>query len=254
MHNSTMGYKKQQKSNKKFWNNEYNRKHDNKGEYNLAISTNPSGDLVKFLHWLDKHIAKHGSDVHIGEGSYAYDIGCGNGRNLIYLAKEFGMVGSGFDISAEAIESATVLSEGLDLKYSVHAMDGTIDLPDNSVDLVLDMMASHFLDEAGRETLRSEIVRVLKPGGWLFYKTFLLDGDRNAKKLLRESPAGEEGSYIHPRMNVQEHASTEREVREEYGKDFNLHKVLKSHNHIKNGRAHKRRSIVLYAELDSSDN
>ena len=156
------------KQNKKFWNKEY----DKKGEHNLAISTKPSGDLVKFLHWLDKHEAKYGTDVYIGEGSYVYDIGCGNGRNMVYLAKEFGMTGSGFDISLEAIESAREASEGLDLEYTAAEMDGTIPLPDNSVELVLDMMASHFLDAEGREKLRQEVVRVLKPGGWLFYKTF----------------------------------------------------------------------------------
>lgn len=241
-------YKQNKKSNKKFWNNEYDRKHNKKGEHNLAISTRPSGDLVSFLHWLEKYQIKHPMEVDFGEGSYVYDIGCGNGRNLIYLAEEFGMHGSGFDISAEAIESAVEHSEGLGLEYMVCEMDGTIDLPDNSVELVLDMMASHFLSEARREKLRSEIARVLKPGGWFFYKTFLLDGDRNAKKLLREHPADEEGSYVHPKMGVQEHASTEQEVREEFGKYFTLHKVLKSHNHLKNGRANKRRSISVYAE------
>ena len=240
---------KRKKNNRKFWNNEYNRKHNNKSEHNLAISTNPSSDLIQFLKWFDKYDTKNIAELSIGQGSYVYDIGCGNGRNLIYLAKEFGMVGSGFDISAEAIESAEEQSEGLGLEYSVHAMDGTIDLPDNSVDLVLDMMASHFLSEEGREKLRSEIARVLKPGGWLFYKTFLLDGDRNAKKLLRESPTNEEGSYIHPKMGVQEHVSSSNEVIDEYGQLFKIHKMVKSHNHIKNGRANKRRSVSVYAEL-----
>lgn len=226
---------------KKFWNSEY----DSKKDENLGISTNPSGDLVKFLHWVDKQEGVFDLD----QGSYVYDIGCGNGRNLIYLAKEFAMVGSGFDISQEAIESARGHSDGLDLTYSVHKMDGTIDLPDDSVDLVLDMMASHFLGADSRELLRSEIKRVLKPGGWLFYKTFLLDEDRNAKKLLREYPAREEGTYIHPKMGVEEHVSTMHEIKEEFGKYFTLHKILKSHNHIKNGRPNKRRSVSVYAQL-----
>ncbi len=244
-----MHFKQNKKNNKKFWNRQYDKKHNKNAASNLAISTKPSGDLVKFLHWYDKYNAKHGAIIQLGEGSSVYDIGCGNGRNLIYLAKEFDMVGSGFDISKEAIDSAVQESTGLNLKYKVCAMDGTIDMPDDSVDLVLDMMASHFLNADGREVLRSEIVRVLKPGGWLFYKTFLLDEDRNAKKLLREYPSGEEGSYVHPHMGVAEHVSTESELREVYRQSFILHKVLKSHKHIKNGRANKRRSIVLYAEL-----
>ncbi len=234
------------KGNKKFWNREYDK---GANVTNLAISTKVSGDLLNFLHWIDRHEAKHDVGAPIGNGSYVYDIGCGNGRNLIYLAKEFGMIGSGFDISVEAIGSARESSKELSLEYKVCEMDGTIDLPDNSVDLVLDMMSSHFLDEDNRELLRSEIARVLKPGGWLFYKTFLLNEDRNAKKLLREHPAGEQGSYIHPKMGVSEHVSTEREIREEFGKYFKIHKLLKSHNHLKNGRANKRRSVSVYAEL-----
>lgn len=237
--------KNKYKPNKKFWNKEYNKKN----EHNLAISTNPSGDLVRFLGWLNRSEKMNNIEVNLGDGGYVYDIGCGNGRNLIYLAKEFNMSGSGFDISPEAIESARELSKGLDLKYAVHAMDGTIDLPDNSVELVLDMMASHFLNQAGREKLRREIVRVLKPGGWLFYKTFLLDGDRNAKKLLRDSPADEKGSYVHPRIGVAEHVSSSNEILDDYGQIFKIHKIIKSHNHIKNGRANKRRSVSVYAEL-----
>jgi SAM-dependent methyltransferase len=228
------------KGNKKFWNAEYD---DTKHE-NLAISTNPSSDLITFLHWLDKQ----NTPLTLGRGSYVYDIGCGNGRNIIYLAKEMGMVGSGFDISQEAIASAQERSKGLNVTYVAKEMDGTIDLPDASVDLVLDMMASHFLDAEQRESLIREVVRILKPGGWFFYKTFLLDGDRNAKKLLREYPGDEEGSYIHPKMGVQEHVSTEREVRELLADDFIIHKLLKSHNHLKNGKPHKRRSMSVYIE------
>ncbi len=242
------------KNNKKFWNKEYDKKYgkNNKGgngnARNLAISTKPSSDLIKFLKWFDKYDARHIAELSLGAGSYVYDIGCGNGRNLIYLAKEFGMAGSGFDISAQAIETAIEKSVGLELEYTVHAMDGTIDLPDNSVDLVLDMMASHFLDAEGRERLRYEIARVLKPGGWLFYKTFLLEGDLHAKKMLKKYPTDEKGSYIHPHMGVAEHVSTIDEIIDDYGQLFKIHKMVKSHNHIKNGKAHKRRSVSVYCE------
>jgi len=235
---------KHKKHNKAFWNKEYK----TGKTQNLTISTKPSSDLVTFTKWVSAYCDKHGCASPLGRGNSMYDIGCGNGRNMIYLAKEFGMTGSGFDISAEAIASAQKHSVGLPLKYAVRTMDGAIDLPDSSVDLVLDMMASHFLDSAGRERLRTEIARVLKPGGWLFYKTFLLDGDRNAKRLLREYPAQEKGSYIHPKMGVQEHVSSSVEIKDAYEPLFTIHKLAKSHNHIKHGRAHKRRSVSVYLQ------
>lgn len=240
-HNKYMRHKKHSNKNKKFWKQQYDK---GSNLINLAISTKPSGDLIKFLRWLSKQY----TEVELGSNSRVYDIGCGNGRNLIYLAEEFNMSGSGFDISKEAIDSAIENSQSLNLEYLVKEMDGILDLPDNSVDLILDMMASHFLNQDQRELLRVEIKRVLKPGGWLFYKTFLLDEDRNAKKLLREYPAGESGSYVHPKIGVSEHVSTEKEVREEFGKYFKIHKLLKSHNHLKNGRANKRRSVSVYIQ------
>ncbi len=243
---------KTNKSSQKFWNKEYNQKIAEKSGRNLAISTKPSADLVQFLKWFDKNHTQNIAKVSLGKGSYVYDIGCGNGRNIIYLAKEFGMVGSGFDISREAIENAKKLSkeQNLDIVFNIHSMDGNIDLPDNSVHLVLDMMASHFLNEFQRKIFVKELARVIKPGGWLFYKTFLLEGDRNAKKLLKEYPCqnGERNTYIHPRMGVSEHVSTVDSIIDDYEKYFKIHKMVKSHNHIKNGRANKRRSISVYAE------
>ena len=244
--------KKRNQQNKKFWNKEYAHKNAKKGEQNLAISTNPSRDLLQFLKWFDKYDTKNIAELSLGQGSYVYDVGCGNGRNIMHLVKEFGMVGSGFDISAEAIASAEELSlaDGLDITYCVQSMDGNIDLPDNSVDLVLDMMASHFLNESQRDVFVKELVRVLKPGGWIFYKTFLLDGDRNAKKLLKDHPcpSGEAHTYIHPHMGVAEHVSTADDIIESYADYFTIHKMAKSHNHVKNGKANKRRSVSVYME------
>ena len=93
--------------NKKFWNKEYNKRG---AVHNLTVSNKPSSDLVKFLKWLDKHPE---SGVELGVDSTVYDIGCGNGRNLIYLAREFGMRGGGFDISEEAITYANQRANSL---------------------------------------------------------------------------------------------------------------------------------------------
>jgi SAM-dependent methyltransferase len=123
-----------------------------------------------------------------------------------------------------------------------------IPVADSSQTIVLDMMVSHFLDAVGRAKLLEEIVRVLRPGGWLFYKTFLLDEDRNAARLLRENPGEEQGTYIHPEIGVPEHVSTEEEIRTTFEPYFIIHKVVTSHGHLSHGKAHKRRSISVYAQ------
>ena len=111
-------------------------------------------------------------------------------------------------------------------------------------------MTSHLLKQKEREALREEVLRILKPGGWLIYKTFLADEDLHTKRLLRDHPADEPGSYIHPEFGVYEHVYTEEELREFYEPYLTLHKLEKSHRHLIKGRAGKRRtvSVVLQKE------
>ena len=224
---------------KGFWNKEYNH------AGHLALSNNPSEDLMKFTKWLERNDAFGGLNSH----SHILDLGCGNGRNLIYLAKTYKITGIGYDISNEAITQAIELSKDLKLKYETRSIAGPIALPDESQDLILDMMTSHFLSYGEREELYEEIARLLKPGGWFYFKTFLRDEDSHAERLLRENPAEEKGSYIHPKIGVAEHVFTEIEIEQILTKNFRIHKMLRSHKHRdEKGHAAKRRSISVYAE------
>lgn len=96
--------------------------------------------------------------------------------------------------------------------------------------------------------MRDEVFRVLKPGGWFFIKTFLRDGDLHTERLLKEFPAGEDGTYIHPIMGMKEHVYFEDELIEFLEAKFTVHKVYRSHKHISRGKARKRRTISLYVE------
>lgn len=223
-----------------FWDQEYtNAEH-------LALSEEASGDLKKFCRWLGRR-AKH--DI-LSKNASAIDLGCGNGRNLVYLAREFGLSGIGYDSSAAAIKEARRLSDGLNLEYKVRSMAGALEVPDESQLLALDMMSSHFLKEAERNFLRDEIHRVLKPGGFLFMKTFLKDGDLHTARLIKERPGDEPGSYIHPVIGVQEYVYSEEELIAFLQEKFIVHKVYTSHKHVSKGKAWKRRTISVYAEKD----
>lgn len=94
--------------------------------------------------------------------------------------------------------------------------------------------------------LRDEIVRVLKPEGWFMYKTFLLEEDINARRLMRENPGEEKNTYIHPTIGTTEHVSTEDGIREFYEPYFEILKIEKTGKHILHGKAGKRRSIIVY--------
>ncbi len=261
-----------------FWNKEY------KSPKHLALSEQPAEDLEKFSRWLARAWEKEPQAIlGIDANSFVVDMGCGNGRNLAYLAKTFGCRGIGFDVSGEAIRQARMVAEKVDaeiaeeeggeggkrndkrgeksgdkkhsdkvsslLTFEARSIEGTFpEIADESVDLVLDMMSSHFLNEKQRIVFRDEVARILKPGGWLFFKTFCADGDLHTKRLLRDNPSEEAGSYIHPKFGMAEHVWTEEEIEGFFGEQFEVKKAEKSHRHILNGRAFKRRTITAYLE------
>lgn len=224
---------------REFWDREY------RTSEHLALSTNHSEDLEKFCRFLVREYKYE----YLNKAATALDIGCGNGRNLVFLAEQFGIRGTGFDISSVAIEQARALSGDLPIHYEVGSIADPLPVTDESQTFVLDMMTSHFLKKAEREKLREEIYRVLRPGGWLFFKSFLADEDVHTRRLLRESPADEEGAYIHPELGVYEYVWTEEAVRAFFGEGWELHKLMKSHKHIlKKGRPGKRRTFSAYIQ------
>lgn len=227
---------------KEFWNEEYSK------PQHLTLSEEASEDLIKFTRWAERNIDPVGQITPLKPNRMVLDIGCGNGRNLIYLSQNYRMKGHGIDISEVAISQARKLSDGLPIVYEVGDISTKLPVADESVDFLLDMMTSHFLRNAERDALKKEILRVLKPGGWFFLKTFLADEDLHTERLLAEVPADEEGAYIHPRLGVYEYVWKEADLREFFGTDFIIHKVDRSHKHVMGGRAFKRRTISVYLE------
>ena len=93
----------------------------------------------------------------IPKGSKILDIGCGNGRNMLYDDHEF----KGVDISCEFVKICC--NRGLDVKK------GTMtELPfeNNSFDVILSIASFHHLNnERNRNKALQEMKRVLQPGG-----------------------------------------------------------------------------------------
>ncbi|MCI0563815.1 MAG: class I SAM-dependent methyltransferase [Nitrososphaera sp.] len=226
-----------------FWNKEY------RDPEHLALSTNASEDLEKFTRFLERREGKQ----HLNPHALAVDMGCGNGRNLVYLSRVYGIRGVGYDISEEAIKQAVGLSGGLQIAYETRSIEGDFaDIKDGSAVLVLDMMTSHFLKREAREHLVHEIVRILRPGGWLFFKSFLGEGDLNAKRMLKEHPVGEgeDNAYMHPKLGVYEYVWRDAEAITDFFEPyFEIHKIDKSHRHLdRQGRANKRRTVSVYLQ------
>lgn len=227
---------------KEFWNKEY------KDPGMFALSDEVSADLVKCVRWMTK---EYGKDV-FRPDTMVLDAGCGNGRNLLWLNDMFRVHGVGYDISDEAISQAQKIAAkqqwGSKLVFKVRSLDQLIELPDESVDLVIDAMSSHFLRNVERARFISEVARVLKPQGVLFFKSFYAERDTHTRELLEKHGAGEENAYIHPKLKVYEYVWTDAALAESFDKDFILmKKELSGKHHIK-GKPAKRRSVVCYFE------
>ncbi len=225
---------------KTFWEKEY------KDPRHLAMSDEPAEDLIHFAKWTVRNAEWNP----FPKDGFTLDIGCGNGRNIINLCEEYNMHGLGIDISSTAIEQATnkTKTKNLKINYVIMEVKDRLPIEDATCDVVLDMMTSHFLNEADRKSLALEIARVTKPYGWVMFKTFIMDGDSHAKRLIKEFPAGEEGSYIHPKIKVAEHVFTEQEIYDLFSPNFKIFKMLKSYKHVLDGKPHKRRTVSVYLE------
>jgi ubiquinone/menaquinone biosynthesis C-methylase UbiE len=144
-------------------------------------SSEVSGSVVRLLEFASQHHLLLGSDV--------LDIGCGKGRNALALA------GHGFRVSAfDVVEEAVMVMvdrarlAGVGVSAHVAPMDERWPFEDESFDLVLDDTASMSIGyEQGIVVCRSEMYRVLRPGGYsVIYSLAKSD------PFLQSLPAGEE--------------------------------------------------------------
>ncbi len=188
---------------KEFWNKEY------KDPTMFLLSEEVSADLVKFSRWMLKEYGKDALRPEIT----ILDAGTGNGRNLLWMNEMFRINGFGYDLSDEGIAQAKAaaakLQFGSKLEFRVHSIGDLIPLPDESVDIVLDMMSSHFLKNDERKKFIAEVARVLKPQGVLLFKSFYAARDSHTKELLEKHGADEENAYIHPKLKVYEYVWTD---------------------------------------------
>lgn len=100
--------------------------------------------------------------------SFIVDIGCGYGRLCGELVCKGYMKVKGFDISPEMVAKGR--REGLNLEVMQH---GEIPLGGASVDgVLLFAVLTCIPTDAGQRKLMDEVLRILKPGGYVFISDF----------------------------------------------------------------------------------
>ncbi|MEB2783459.1 class I SAM-dependent methyltransferase [Algoriphagus persicinus] len=102
------------------------------------------------------------------------DAGCGEGRNAVYFIKERYQL-FGVDQNETAIQYCRFIAKSLDKSYDSHRFQvaGLEEIPfhQEAFDAVICSAVLHFAkDEANFWQMVNEILRVLKPGGILWFR------------------------------------------------------------------------------------
>lgn len=105
----------------------------------------------------------------LAQGSLVLELGCGNGKSCLSLSRQKISV-VGLDISPSAVALCRLASEE---EIPLLVADARL-LPfrDRSFDAVCAFHLVGHLSEEGRTTVAGEIVRVLRPGGKLYFRDF----------------------------------------------------------------------------------
>jgi ubiquinone/menaquinone biosynthesis C-methylase UbiE len=170
-----------------------------------------SSGVARFVRWLVDNGQKISS-------LHGVEMCCGKGRNVIELALQ-GSTVIGLDFSLFAIAEAKKRAKIAGANQAKFiACDATLTWPidDDSQDFVIDCFGSTDIESAaGRRVALDNVIRVLKPGGYLFL--YLLSTDDTFHKDMRRQNAGpDSGSFLHPMNGKYEKSFADDEVKKMY--------------------------------------
>lgn len=149
----------------------------------------PSSTVVDFWQYLIKNDLPRSKGI---------EMGCGKGRNSIWLAGQ-GVEMTGFDFSPTAIHEAKRRADAGKTNLTLIVQDATTTWGQESdtFDFAIDCFASTDIESSeGRARALKEFHRVLKPGG-LLLTVLLSTDDAFHKKMLLDSPGPDRNSFVH---------------------------------------------------------
>jgi ubiquinone/menaquinone biosynthesis C-methylase UbiE len=226
-------------SRKHYWDSEY------RDPLMMAKDSRPQKHVLRFVKWMRRKKPEL-----LQKGINVLDMGCGLGRNLAFFHKKFGCSGTGYDISTQALSLAKKEYADMDISfYEKNIGTPFRNISDASVDIVLDVTSSHLLTEHERSVYVAELGRVVRSGGIIYFRTFALEADKNAKTLLKQFPGKEQRTYVHPVLGTTERVFRRKDIIDLYEKDFILlHAERTSGYQRANNQSYKRNYWECYLE------
>ncbi|MBS0637860.1 MAG: class I SAM-dependent methyltransferase, partial [Verrucomicrobia bacterium] len=176
-------------------------------------NSEPASGVRLFVDWL--------STNKIATTGKAVDIGCGKGRNSIYLA-EVGYECWALDYIETAIFCAKKLAECKQVQDHIHFVHTAVDIPwqfeNDFFDVAVDSFTSIDIETLhGRFICRDELYRTLKPGGYALICVVSCH-DEWEQKLIASSPGSEPHSTYWPQNGKFQKNYDEAELRAFYSK------------------------------------
>lgn len=215
----------------------------------LSPSNVPHADVMRFVRWMKKEYRRRGERLDL-EDMRVLDLGSGTGRNAYYFAREGARV-TGLEFSPTALQMAKQFARegGLDIDYRLQSIGKPYPLPDESIDIALDVTSSNSLSDSERKMYVRELSRTLKPGALLFVRALSFEGDPHAKELVRRFPGPDPDTYVHPDLGIVEKVFSRESFRAAYESAFSIRELERTQHYAEvAGRTYKRSYWVAYLE------
>lgn len=176
----------------------------------------PSSAVVDFVQYLEKKGIRPPQRI--------VDIGCGKGRNAIYLAR-LGFEVYCMDYIKEAVDRVRRTADEPGLLRKIHLYVTEIDkrwpFTRDYFDIAVDCFSSIDIEtRKGRDIYKWEMFRTLKPGGLALVAVVSAD-DELERELIKASPGPERNSAIWPQTGKFQKDYYEEELRAFY-KEFQI--------------------------------
>ncbi len=194
-------------------------------EYRYPLLVTGDFKHQKFILRFVKFLKKQGFEI---DKASVLDLGSGIGKATNYFAK-LGADVVGIEISNTAIKKAkefALENKIKNVRYLRQSIGEKYPFEDNSFDLVVDATSSNSLNDKERKVYLKEVARVLKKGGYFFVRTLRKEGDKNAKKMLKDNKGKEDGTYIMPGLGLVEKVFEDKEFVDLYSENFKIIKVI----------------------------